>query len=143
MERIELRYAAFQFLSARYPGAARNSRGRPQMAQKYIVQLVDDLTQEPIDEGAGQSVRFSLDGVGYTIDLTDDHAQEFRGVLAPYVSVARKGDSTPARAVAKSSPRAAKGDLKAVREWASANGYKVSSRGRIPADVQSAYDAAN
>ena len=115
------------------------------MAQKYIVQLVDDLTQEPIEEGAGDSVRFSLDGVGYTIDLTNEHADEFRDKLAPYVNVARKGDPAPSRQAAKSSAasRAPKGDLKAVREWASANGYKVSSRGRIPAEVLRAYDAAN
>jgi hypothetical protein len=115
------------------------------MAQKYIVQLVDDLTQEPIEEGEGESVRFSLDGVGYTIDLTSEHAHEFRNALAPYVSKARKGDAAP-RATARSggsSSRAPKGDLKAIREWASSNGYKVSSRGRIPAEVQNAYNAAH
>jgi hypothetical protein len=116
------------------------------MAQKYIVQLVDDLTQEPIDEGAGESVRFSLDGVGYTIDLTSEHADELRNALAPYVSKARKGDSVPraaARSNGSASSRAPKGDLKAIREWASSNGYKVSSRGRIPAEVQNAYNAAH
>jgi Lsr2 len=116
------------------------------MAQKYIVQLVDDLTQEPIEEGEGESVRFSLDGVGYTIDLTSQHADELRTVLAPYVSKARKGDAAPraaARSGGSSSSRAPKGDLKAIREWASSNGYKVSSRGRIPAEVQNAYSAAH
>ena len=115
------------------------------MAQKYIVQLVDDLTQEPIEEGAGESVRFSLDGVGYTIDLTSEHADEFRNALAPYVSKARKGDAAPKAAprAGSSGARGQKGDLKAIREWASSNGYKVSSRGRIPAEVQSAYNAAH
>ena len=115
------------------------------MAQKYIVQLVDDLTQEPIEEGAGESVRFSLDGVGYTIDLTTEHADEFRNALAPYVTKARKGEVGPKSAprVASSGSRGPKGDLKAIREWASSNGYKVSSRGRIPAEVQSAYNAAH
>jgi GNAT superfamily N-acetyltransferase len=115
------------------------------MAQKYIVQLVDDLTQEPIEEGAGESVRFSLDGVGYTIDLTNEHADELRNLLSPYVSKARKGDGV-GRAAGRSataSARAPKGDLKAIREWASSNGYKVSSRGRIPAEVQNAYNAAH
>lgn len=116
------------------------------MAQKYIVQLVDDLTQEPIEEGSGESVRFSLDGVGYTIDLTNEHADELRNALAPYVGKARKGDAAPragARSGSSSSSRAPKGDLKAIREWASSNGYKVSSRGRIPAEVQNAYNAAH
>lgn len=112
------------------------------MAQKYIVQLVDDLTQQPIDDGAGESVRFALDGVSYTIDLTSEHADEFRAALSPYVNAARKAD-VAVRAKASSSSRAPKGDLKAIREWANANGYTVSSRGRIPAEVQSAYNAAN
>lgn len=111
------------------------------MAQKYIVQLVDDLTQQAIDDGSGESVRFALDGVSYTIDLTSEHADEFRSALTPYVNAARKAD-VAVRAKA-SAPRVPKGDLKAVREWANSNGYTVSSRGRIPAEVQSAYDAAS
>ncbi|WP_439111984.1 Lsr2 family DNA-binding protein [Gordonia alkanivorans] len=34
-------------------------------------------------------------------------------------------------------------DTKAIREWARENGYDVSDRGRIPADVMDAYAAAN
>ena len=112
------------------------------MAQKYIVQLVDDLTQQPIDDGNGESVRFSLDGVSYTIDLTSEHAEEFRSALSTYVSAARKADVV-SRPKASSAPRAPKGDLKAIRDWANENGYTVSSRGRIPAEVQNAYSAAH
>jgi hypothetical protein len=112
------------------------------MAQKYIVQLVDDLTQQPIDDGSGESVRFALDGVSYTIDLTSEHADEFRGALTPYVNAARKAD-VAVRAKSSSASRAPKGDLKAIREWANQNGFTVSSRGRIPAEVQTAYNAAN
>lgn len=112
------------------------------MAQKYIVQLVDDLTQEPIEHGAGESVRFALDGVSYTIDLTRDHASELRNALSPYVSAARKGD-VAVKSKSSGSSRGAKGDLKAIREWANRNGFTVSSRGRIPSDVQAAYNAAN
>ncbi|HEY8317682.1 MAG TPA: Lsr2 family protein [Amnibacterium sp.] len=114
------------------------------MAQKYIVQLVDDLTQQPIEDGEGESVRFALDGVSYTIDLTSDHASEFRGALTPYVNAARKADvAVKAKASGSSASRAPKGDLKAIREWANQNGFTVSSRGRIPSDVQSAYNAAH
>jgi hypothetical protein len=112
------------------------------MAQKYIVQLVDDLTQQPIDDGEGESVRFALDGVSYTIDLTREHADEFRGALTPYVNAARKAD-VAVKAKASTSTRAPKGDLKAIREWANSNGFTVSSRGRIPSDVQAAYNAAH
>ena len=114
------------------------------MAQKYIVQLVDDLTQQPIEDGSGESVRFSLDGVSYTIDLTSDHAEEFRSSLSPYVNAARKADvAVRAKASTPSGPRAPKGDLKAIRDWANENGYTVSSRGRIPSEVSTAYAAAH
>ena len=114
------------------------------MAQKYIVQLVDDLTQQPIEDGSGESVRFSLDGISYTIDLTGEHADEFRSSLAPYVNAARKADvAGRAKASTSSAPRAPKGDLKAMRDWANENGYTVSTRGRIPSEVQTAYNAAH
>lgn len=32
---------------------------------------------------------------------------------------------------------------RAIREWAAANGHKVSKRGRIPAPIADAYDAAH
>lgn len=114
------------------------------MAQKYIVQLVDDLTNEPIEDGEGESVHFSLDGVSYTIDLSTEHADEFRSSLSQYVNAARKADaatSTKSRSTARSSS-APKTDLKDVRDWASKNGFEVSSRGRIPGSVQEAYAAA-
>jgi hypothetical protein len=112
------------------------------MVQKYIVQLVDDLTNEPIEEGAGESVQFSLDGVSYAIDLSTSHADQFRSVLDQYVSAARRAE--PA-AKARSTSRASSSttNLKDVRDWASKNGYEVSSRGRIPASVQEAYAAAH
>lgn len=115
------------------------------MAQKYIVQLVDDLTNEPIEDGAGETVTFSLDGASYAIDLTTAHADEFRSAFSSYVSAARKADaatSTRSRSAARSASTP-KTDLKDVRDWASKNGFEVSSRGRIPSTVQEAYAAAH
>ncbi|MGY4773479.1 Lsr2 family DNA-binding protein [Kribbella sp. CWNU-51] len=34
-------------------------------------------------------------------------------------------------------------DARAVKEWARANGYEVNDRGRVPADIREAFDAAN
>ena len=112
------------------------------MAQKYLVQLVDDLSQEQIEDGAGESVGFGVDEASYAIDLTGEHAAEFRALLEPYVAAARKADfaTAPTRS---SRPVAPKQELKAVREWASANGYTVSDRGRVPNEVQKAYAAAH
>lgn len=106
-----------------------------------MVQLIDDLTQEPIEDGAGESVTFGVDGAAYAIDLTDDHAAEFRALLEPYVSAARKADRVaPAQRTRAAAP---KQDLRTVREWASANGYEVSNRRRVPNEVQQAYAAAH
>ena len=113
------------------------------MAQKYIVQLVDDLTQQPIEDGTGESVRFALDGVSYTIDLTSEHADEFRSALSTYVNAARKADVATRTRAQASGTRTPKADLKAVRDWANESGYTVSSRGRIPADVMTAYRTAH
>ena len=105
------------------------------------MQLIDDLSQEPIEDGAGETVAFGVDGASYAIDLTGDHSAEFRALLEPYVTAARKADSATAP-TRSSRPAASKQDLKTVREWASANGYTVSDRGRVPNDVQKAYAAS-
>jgi hypothetical protein len=115
------------------------------MAQKYIVQLVDDLSGEQLDDGNGETVTFSLDGVSYAIDLSKDNATKMRSALDPYVAAARKADlatASKARST-RSSSAASKTDLKDVRDWASKNGFEVSSRGRIPSNVQEAYAAAH
>jgi hypothetical protein len=112
------------------------------VAQKYLVQLIDDLSQEQIEDGAGESVAFGVDGASYAIDLTREHAAEFRALLEPYVTTARRADSATAPK-RSSRPAAPKQDLKAVREWASANGYTVSDRGRVPNEVQKAFAAAH
>jgi hypothetical protein len=112
------------------------------MAQKYIVQLVDDLTRLPIEEGAGESLDFGLDGQHYAIGLTREHADELRSVLQRYVSAARKGDGATPTGAPCSRGGNTKTDTMAIREWANNIGHTVSSRGRIPADVQKAYNAA-
>ena len=39
--------------------------------------------------------------------------------------------------------RAWQGSTQAMREWGKANGHKVSDRGRVSAELQAAYHAAN
>lgn len=111
------------------------------MAQKLT--LIDDLDGTPI-EGDGGTVNFSIDGANYEIDLSTKNAAELRTVFDKYVDAGRRvrrdgnaSSSTSARA--KSDPER----LKAIREWAAANGHNVSDRGRISAEVQKAYDDAH
>ncbi|WP_432536579.1 histone-like nucleoid-structuring protein Lsr2 [Kineococcus arenarius] len=122
------------------------------MAQRVQVLLVDD-----IDGGdAAETVTFSLDGVDYEIDLSEEHAGALREALAPWVGHARKVSGRTGGGSRRSAPRekgqgrsgsgAGSGparDTGAVRTWAKENGYTVSDRGRISAEVVQAYDDAH
>jgi hypothetical protein len=112
------------------------------MAQRVQIILEDDL-----DGGqADATVSFAYDGAEYEIDLSSANESKLRDALAPWVAAARKtggrrkrgGSSKPAAAAAP-----AAGKSSDIRAWAQANGYEVSSRGRVSADVRAAYDKAH
>lgn len=108
------------------------------MAQITEVKLVDDL-----DGGeAVETIAFTLDGKSFEIDLNGRNAAGLRDALAPFVGAARRaGGSSPARAksVARATGRSRE-EAAAIRDWANANGYPVSARGRIPSSVAEAYE---
>jgi nucleoid-associated protein Lsr2 len=112
------------------------------MATETFTRLVDDLDGSK----AERTVAFSWDGRSYSIDLSKRNIAAFEKSLEPYISAARKEQSSrPARGRARGGRSAAGGrrrDLSAVRTWARANGYEVSDRGRIGGDVVAAYEAA-
>jgi Lsr2 len=113
------------------------------MAQKHIVQLIDDL-----DEGtADETVSFALDGSNYEIDLSEKNAAKLRDVLAEYVANARRATRSAGRpAGAARRPRGGGSDreqTQAIREWARKNGHKIGEKGRIPATILEAYNSAN
>lgn len=104
------------------------------MAQRVQVILEDDLDGTTADE----TVRFGLDGVDYEIDLSDDNAAKLRDNLASWVGHARKISRGRGSAANRKS-----GSPTEIREWAKNSGLEVSSRGRVPAHVREAYEAAN
>lgn len=110
------------------------------MAQRVQILLEDDLDHSE----AAETVNFALDGVNYEIDLSSANASRLRDDLAQWTGHARK-----LRGARKSaSPRAAAGtagrdDLNKMREWGRANGFKVSDRGRVSGELQTAYAQAN
>jgi hypothetical protein len=109
------------------------------MAQR--LSFVDDLDGSPIEDGGG-TVRFSIDGANYEIDLSAENTAKLTEALKTYTDAGRRvrgGSTAPATAAKKSDPQR----LKVIREWAGENGYEVSSRGRIPSEVVDAYDAAH
>ena len=110
------------------------------MAQQVITTLVDDLDGKEIKQG-GETVRFTVDGVSYEIDLNDKNAKKFRDGLAVYMEHGRRirgarGGTSAGKA------KTDKTQLAAMRQWARDNGYEVSDRGRISQDIQKAYAKA-
>lgn len=120
------------------------------MAEIFIRQLIDDLDGKPIDAGLGHNVTFSYQGADYQIDLRPTNADKIDAAFAPYIKVAEKVSSagkthaktlTAAKALSGSGRSAEQ--LKVIREWAGKNGFEVSARGRIKAEVIDAFDAAH
>jgi hypothetical protein len=113
------------------------------MARRIITQLTDDLDGSDLPEGT-QATTFSLDGVSYSIDLSEKNAGKLRDALAPYVEAGtRVGAPSAARRRTASSGPSASDRLQAIRGWAQSNGYTVGDRGRIKQDIVEAYDAAH
>ncbi|MFC8411767.1 Lsr2 family protein [Arthrobacter sp. NPDC057259] len=108
------------------------------MARKVHVQLIDDISGEEAQE----SVRFALDGVEYEIDLTRENTAGLRKALEPYIAGGRRIRSSTAgqRSRAATSSRE---QTQRIREWAGANGYNPSARGRISQDIMKAYEEAH
>jgi hypothetical protein len=115
------------------------------MARQVVTLLTDDLDGSEAD----RSVEFGLDGVNYTIDLSEKNIGKLRKTLEPYIAggtrVGRGVDSRRAgrgRAAAVGS-RSNRDQNQAIREWASKNGHEISERGRIPASIVDAFNAAH
>src|SRR3954452_18696449 len=129
-------------------------RMEPEMAQRTVVQLVDDIDGTQITDNQGETVTFGLDGATYEIDLTDQNARQLRNAVQVYIANARRvsgGRGRPAglanvptqRRGGSSSGKRDPQQTKAIKEWARANGHEVAERGRIPQRVIDAYEAAH
>jgi hypothetical protein len=111
------------------------------MAKKVQVSLVDDID----GTNAVETVGFALDGTSYEIDLSKANARKLRDGLSNYVAHARRAGRVRASdgRRGRGSARSDREQTQAIREWARRNGHKVSDRGRVPATVLEAYNAAH
>jgi hypothetical protein len=111
------------------------------VAKQTTVTLVDDLDGSEADE----QIEFSVDGKSYEIDLSAANSERLREALAPFISAARRTGArrSSGSAGAASRPAADREQNQAIREWAKAQGMKISERGRIPSDVLEAYRNAH
>jgi hypothetical protein len=106
------------------------------MATHTTVELIDDLDGKP----AAETVSFGIDGRELEIDLSEKNAKALRKALQPFVGSARR---VGGRVTRGNATKVATGvDNRAVRAWADSNGYEISARGRISAEIVEAYRAA-
>lgn len=115
------------------------------MAKKVTVTFIDDVDgAAPADE----VVEFVIDGITYEIDLSSKNAEKLRSQLSGWIEHARR---TSGRRRGRSSGSGAgrgrasidRAQSAAIREWAQKQGHAVSTRGRIPAEIVEAFNAAN
>ena len=118
------------------------------MAQRTQVLLTCDVHDG--DAEAADTVVFTVEGQSFECELCEAHLAEFREAMeiwsshsrpagragAPSGRTTRSGRATRARV--SDGPSTAE-----VREWARAQGIPVNTRGRVPADLHAAYEAAH
>jgi hypothetical protein len=111
--------------------------------------ITDDLDGSPNAE----TVRFSLHGRTYEIDLATKSREKLEKALQPFIDKASQMTGAPrslrlpanGRSKAKSNPQAS--DDRTARRWAQATGLKINgkpvgAKGRLHPDVRSAWQKA-
>lgn len=105
------------------------------MAKQLTTITYDDLTGEEI-RGEAHTRKFAIDGIEYHLDLTKKNAQAFDKQMGEWVDKAARIGR-----IKRASKKTGGQHLQNIRDWAKANGYTLSSRGRIPQDIIDAYHA--
>lgn len=107
------------------------------MASRVQLILIDDIDGGDADE----TISFAIDGIEYEIDLNAFNAEALREAFSPYIQAGRKVSTGSKRKAASTAGKSSIPSTE-IRQWARANGYEVNSRGRLPADLIAAYEAA-
>ncbi|UVF80080.1 histone-like nucleoid-structuring protein Lsr2 [Gordonia mangrovi] len=110
------------------------------------IEILDDMDGEPIDPDDFNRVEFEVKLPGrrpvrYCLDLRSANVARFETGIAEYVGMATRvpaGDTT----AGTSTRTQARRRNQAIRRWAQENGYEVSTRGRLSADLIEAFEAA-
>jgi hypothetical protein len=119
------------------------------MATRTQVIYEDDVTGERIADEDVQPILWSLDGRGYRSVLTPERVAKFREMLTEFADNAevvpmeqlasrrRRSRSSAAR------PSVDREQNQAIRDWARKEGMPVNDRGRLPAQLIDAFNAAH
>jgi len=116
-----------------------------------ITQVVVTCDLEDGEVSASDSISFTYGGKTYSLDLCKRHLEEVKGTLDAYAQAGHPSGRAPrgrrrgagGRSARSAGPAGSRGESQAeIRQWAREQGYAVGDRGRIPAEVRAAYDAA-
>jgi hypothetical protein len=143
-------------------------KGSWRVGKIVTIEYVDDLDGSSVNAEVVDTVEFSYRGKEYSLVLTTKNGAQFDKDMARYITAAKKAETRAAQAArrkarpeprqstkAQGTPRrkatsrkatvAVSGPdrTRAIRAWAAANGHNVSQRGRIPAAITDAYNAAH
>lgn len=107
------------------------------MAKTTEIRLTDDLDgSEAVEE-----LTFALRGTTYEIDLNAKNVAALEKALDTFINAGRKPSIINRNGRALNRNRSTKEDVGALRAWARDNGFEVSDRGRLPAEIRDAYNA--
>jgi len=109
------------------------------VTRTYLVDDLDGTTEDDVE-----TVRFSVDKHDYEIDLGSENAAKLRNKLARFIDAGHEVRQST-RVVRKQviSAPVPREQTQAIRHWAREHGFEVSERGRIPASVREAFEAAH
>ncbi|MDV7102061.1 Lsr2 family protein [Gordonia amicalis] len=119
------------------------------MSRIQTVTVVDDLDGRELDPEEAHTVAWTWLGVDYELDVSPanlDKIEEGKVTVAKLLTAStRVGGRRQVRGSSKrnGASNASSSQNAQIREWATANGFEVSPRGRIARDVVEAYEAAN
>lgn len=108
------------------------------MAKSIITKITDDL--DGSDDA--RTIKFGFDGDLYEIDLNEQHYNEMKDFLAPFIKAGLKAPSARAPRT-PSATKQSREELQRVRAWAKGQGMAVNDRGRVSQVVQDAYYQAH
>ncbi|MBC2644487.1 MULTISPECIES: Lsr2 family protein [unclassified Rhodococcus (in: high G+C Gram-positive bacteria)] len=115
------------------------------MARKVVVEMVDDIDGTVFGDD-GESIHYAVEGVEYVIDLKDEHAKELRETFEYYIAHSTRVGGRKHRSDRQVNPatvRRSSGETQKIRAWAIEQGYEISSRGRIPTEIEQAFHDAH
>ncbi len=114
------------------------------MAQRIVTTHVDDLTGLALSEEDRKVVNLALNGKSWTLDVSPESLSTITDTIGKWTAYAQPATTSPSRPRTSTGTAAdRRAQLKAIREWAKAQGMAVNERGRISAEVEAAFTAAH